>query len=306
MKDTTKAHILMIFLVTSWGFDYVPAKMGLTILEPMSLLFLKYCFGAMVLLTIKFVINRNRVLPRLRDLPVFAACSISGEILYFFCEYSALDYIPVALLTIVLGFVPVLSVIGERILYGRRPNRVIVIGIAVCIVGIIFVIGSDWHVIFQGRAIGYLLAFGAVVSWNAYNFITASKRLAKYDATTLSTTQLFCTLCICAPIALHSMPPISEFTPLIIGGIAWMGVLDAGFGFLIMVYALQKLGPTTSALYSDFMPVSSTFFGAVILGETITSMQIIGGIIVVVAAFFVIREKGRLDQLEENSVPSKQ
>ena len=85
-----------------------------------------------------------------------------------------------------------------------------------------------------------------------------------------------------------------------------MGVLDAGFGFLIMVYALQKLGPTTSALYSDFMPVSSTFFGAVILGETITSMQIIGGIIVVVAAFFVIREKGRLDQLEENSVPSKQ
>ena len=297
MKDTTKAHILMTFLVISWGFDYVPAKMGLEILEPMSLLFLKYSFGAVVLLTIKFVILRSRALPRLKDLPVFAVCSIFGEILYFYCEYSSMDYIPISLLTIVLGFVPAVSVMAERILYKRRPNKVIVIGIAVCILGIVFVIGSDWRVIFQGRARGYLLAFGAVLFWNVYNFITASKRLEKYDSATLSCTQLLCTLCLCAPLALHSMPPLSEFTPMIAGGIAYIGIVDAGLGFLIMVYGLQKLGPTASALYSDFMPVTSTFFGAVLLGESITWLQVLGGILVVASGFVVIREKGRLEQI---------
>ena len=296
MKDTTKAHILMILLVITWGFDYVPAKFGLEILEPMGLLFLKYCVGAVVLLTVKFIINKDRALPKLKDLPIFLLCSIFGEIIYFYCEYSAMDHMPVALLTIVLGFVPVVSVIAERLIYKRKANRVIVIGIAFCILGIICVIGGDLHVIFEGRAIGYLLAFGAVLAWNVYNFITASDALQKYNSATLSCTQLICTLCLCAPLAWHSMPAFSEFTPLIAGGIVWMGVVDAGIGFLIMVYGLQKLGPTTSALYSDFMPVSTTFFGALLLHESITWLQVIGGIIVVVAGFFVIREKGKLDE----------
>ena len=169
MKDTTKAHILMIFLVTAWGFDYVPAKFGLEILTPMSLLFLKYAVGAVFLLVTKFIVNKNMTLPRLRDLPLFAVCSIFGEVIYYYCEYSAMYYLPVALLTIILGFVPVVSVAAERMIYGRRPNRVIVIGIAFCIIGIIFVIGSDWHIIFEGRAYGYVLAFGAVIFWNCYN-----------------------------------------------------------------------------------------------------------------------------------------
>ena len=299
MKQTTKAHILMTLLVISWGFDYVPAKLGLEILEPMSLLFLKYAFGLVTLLIIKFIISRNMALPKLRDIPVFVACAIFGELIYFYCEYSAMDYLPVALLTIILGFVPVLSVAIERVLYKRRANRIIFIGIGFCILGIIFVIGSDWHIIFQGRAIGYILAFGAVISWNVYNFITASERLEKYDSATLSCTQIICTLLLCSPMAWHMMPPLTEITPMVWAGIAWIGVVDSGLGFLIMVYGLQKLGPTTSALYSDFMPVSSTFFGAILLHETITKLQVLGGIIVVIAGFFVIREKGRLDEARE-------
>ena len=289
----------MTLLVISWGFDYVPAKMGLEILEPMSLLFLKYSFGLSILLVIKFIFTRNMALPKLKDIPIFLLCGIFGELIYFYCEYTSMDYLPVSLISIILGFVPILSVAVERVLYKRRPNRVIIIGIGFCIIGIIFVIGSDWHIIFEGRVIGYILAFGAVVSWNFYNFITASKPLQKYDSATLSCTQLVCTLCLCAPLAWHSMPPLAEITPTIWAGLAWIGVVDSGIGFLIMVYGLQKLGPTTSALYSDFMPVSTTFFGAILLHESITWLQIVGGIIVVAAGFFVIREKGRLDEERE-------
>ena len=293
LTDKTKAHILMIILVISWGFDYVPAKWGLEILTPMSLLFLKYSIGLATVIVLKLV-TKNRRLIRLKDLPLFILCAIFGEILYFYCEYSAMDYMPVSLLTIILGFVPVFSILIERILFGISANRVIVIGIIFCVVGIICVIGSDFHIIFQGRILGYALAFGAVLTWNVYNFITAS--LQQYDSLTLSCTQMLCTLCLCAPLAWHSMPAAAEFTPMIVAGIVWMGFFDAGLGFLIMVYGLQKLGPTTSALYSDFMPVSTTFFGAVLLHESITWLQVIGGIIVVAAGFVVIREKGRLDE----------
>jgi drug/metabolite transporter (DMT)-like permease len=48
-------------------------------------------------------------------------------------------------------------------------------------------------------------------------------------------------------------------------------------------------------MFSNFLPITSAFFGWVLLGEALTGMQMLGGIIVVAAACIVIREKGRID-----------
>ena len=99
-----------------------------------------------------------------------------------------------------------------------------------------------------------------------------------------------------APLALHGMVPPSEWS----GGlwliIAYMGIVNSGVGFIIFVYALQIIGPTPSAVYSDFMPVSTAICGAIFLHESISPLQIVGGIIVVAAGYVVIREKGKLDE----------
>ncbi len=288
------AHILMIFLVISWGFDYVPAKWGLEIMPPMTLLFLKYVVSIFVILIV-LAVKRQVPLFHLKDIPILIACALFGELLYFGCEYSAMDYLPVSLLTIILGFVPILSIIIERVLFKKKQNRVIIIGIIICVIGVVLVIGTDFHVIFQGRGIGYLFAFGAVFCWNIYNFITNS--LQQYDSVTLSLHQMLCSIILASPMAIHGMPAAEEFSTTIILGILYIGIIDAGLGFIIFVYGLQKLGPTTSALYSDFLPVTTTFFGAIFLKESITILQVIGGIIVVASAFVVIREKDRLEGL---------
>lgn len=216
-----------------------------------------------------------------------------GQIGYFECEYNAMNMMPVALITIVLAFTTTVSIIIERILYKRKANGKIYMGIIGCLVGIALVVGADLGILAQGRGIGYLLAFGAVLCWNIYNFITAG--LKGYDNLTLTMNQLICATLILIPAAIHSMPSVNEFSPLVIFGIIWIGVIDSGIGYLIIVYGLKKLGPTTNAVYSNFQPVTAAFFGAVLLGETITWLQIIGGIIVIAAGFIVIREKGKID-----------
>ena len=75
-----------------------------------------------------------------------------------------------------------------------------------------------------------------------------------------------------------------------------MGVVNAALGFVIYVYAIKVIGPTPAAVYSDFMPVTSAICGVIFLHETITPLQIAGGIIVVAAGYVVIREKGKLDE----------
>ncbi len=293
MKEKRTAFLLMCLLVCLWGLDYIFAKAALGIMKPMCLLFLKYLVGFILVSIVKFSQDRKSLV-RKKDIPFLILCSITGEILYFSCEYTAMDYIPVSLITIILAFVPAVSIIAERLIYKRRFNWKIAMGIMLCIIGVAVVIGADMGSLFQGRAIGYLLAFGAVISWNAYNFITA-KVSANYSGATMTFYQLLCTLLILCPYALHEMPPIEDFNIRITGGIIYLGLGSAGIGYLILVRGLKVLGPTISAMFSNFLPVTATFFGWVFLGESIGPAQIIGGIIVIASSCIVIVEKGRLD-----------
>lgn len=294
-KERILTYILMSLLVTAWGFDYVIAKNALELLQPLTLLFLKYSVGLILVVCIKLKTDRASIV-RKKDIPLFILCSLCGEIIYYFCEYTAMDYMPVSLITIILAFVPALSIIIERVLFKRIVTRIMVIGIALCIFGIVLVIGVDFNLLFQGRIIGYLLAFGAVFSWNAYNFLTASLH-EKYSSITLTCTQLICTALLILPYAIHTMPPFEAFTPGIIGGLLYLGLVNAGLGFLVTVRSLHVIGPTSTALFSNFLPITSTFFGWILLNESISGLQIAGGILVIVSACVVIKEKGKTEEL---------
>lgn len=285
---------MMSMLVCFWGLDYVFAKEALNIVQPMNLLFLKYLVGFIVLFAIKLKLDRKTVV-RLKDIPWFILCAFFGEILYFFCEYTAMDYIPVSLITIILSFVPAVSIIIERVLFKKQLTVKLVFGVALCIVGVIVVVGADFKQLSDGRALGYILAFGAVISWNCFNFIT-SRVSRNYTGITMTFTQLCCTTLIIMPYAIHTMPPIDDFTPSVIGGIIYLGCISGGIGFFIMINGLKILGPTVSSMFSNFLPVTATFFGWIFLGETIGIMQFIGGAIVIASSCIVIIEKGKMEE----------
>lgn len=293
MDPKKVSSLLMLVLVTLWGLDYSIAKGALEVFRPLNLMFFKYAGGLTVMFILKLAIDR-RFTVRKKDIIFFVLCALSGQILYYFCEYSAMEYIPVSLITIILSFVPIVSILIERIAFKRRFSAKMAAWLLVCVVGVALVIGADFRVLLQGRAIGYLLAFGAVMAWNIYNFLT--ERIAEsYTSLTMSFNQLLCTVLISLPYAIHVMPPASEFTPGLIMRLAYLGLGSAGFGYLILVRGIRDLGPTISAMFTNFLPVTSTVFGWMILGEHLGLMQIIGGVVVVIASCIVISEKGKLD-----------
>ncbi len=286
---------LMILVICIWGLDYIVAKNALELFEPLSLLFFKYLVGLLVILAIKLKLE-GKSLIRKKDIPVLIACSVAGEILYFAFEYTALDYLPISLITIILAFVPAISVILEKIIYKQSPTKVMIFGILLSIIGVAMIIGVDFKILLQGRIIGYLLALGAVFSWNAYNFITASLH-EKYESATLTFCQISCTVLLTFPYAVTHMPPKEAIDISIVGGILYLGIFGAGIAFLIQVKALHVLGPTTCALFSNFLPIMATFFGWLFLKETISPLQLIGGMVVIIAGYIVIKEKGKMEEL---------
>jgi drug/metabolite transporter (DMT)-like permease len=297
MKERNKKRgviVLMLLLILIWSFDYVVAKHALETFDPLSLLHLKYTVGLVLMVIIKRFADPGLKLQR-RDLGTLIACSIMGEIVYFYCEYSALDYLPVSLITILLAFVPAVSILIEIIVYRVIPSRKLVIGILFSAVGVMLIIGVDLRALMEGRLIGYLFVFGAILAWNAYNFITARLH-ANYSSISLTVMQLACTVLLLSPYAYANFPGVQVFTPDIIGGIIYLGIFGAGIGFFIQVKALHILGPTTTALFSNFMPVVATIMGWILLNETISLLQGAGGVLVIAAGYFVIKEKGKAEE----------
>lgn len=263
------------------------AKNVLEVFRPLNLMFFKYFGGLIVITLIKAVAERKFTI-RKKDIIFFVMCSLTGQVLYYFCEYTAMEYIPVALITIILSFVPIISILIERVFFKTKLSVSIIAGL---------VIGADFKSLFSGRALGYLLAFGAAISWNLYNFITA--RISRtYTELTMAFNQLLCTVLISLPYVAAVMPPAECFTPKIILSLVYLGVGSAGTGYLIYVRGVKYLGPTISSLFSNFLPVTSTFFGWLILGQSLGVMQIAGGLIVIVSACYVIIEKSRLQKQE--------
>jgi drug/metabolite transporter (DMT)-like permease len=194
-----------------------------------------------------------------------------------------------------LAFVPAVSILIEIIVYRVIPSRKLVIGILFSAVGVMLIIGVDLRALMEGRLIGYLFVFGAILAWNAYNFITARLH-ANYSSISLTVMQLACTVLLLSPYAYANFPGVQVFTPDIIGGIIYLGIFGAGIGFFIQVKALHILGPTTTALFSNFMPVVATIMGWILLNETISLLQGAGGVLVIAAGYFVIKEKGKAEE----------
>jgi len=286
-------YILMTILVISWGLDYVAAKICLYSLDTVVLLFLRYALAFSIVFIVKMIFER-KVRLRLSDIPLFLLCAITGELGYFYLEYSAMDHLPISLLTLILACVPVVSLLIEKLFLGRRITALMALGVIGSLLGVGMIIGADLDTLLEGRLIGYLLAFGAVLSWNAYNFMTA--RLCRhYPDTTLSFYQITCTTLLALPYAATHAPSLELFTGELVAWLLFLGVFSAGLGFIIYVRAIGVLGVTPASLFSNFLPISTTLFGWLFFNEMILPAQIAGGILIIASACLVIWEKGRVD-----------
>jgi len=279
-------------MVIIWGLGFIVTKHALEELDPLPLLFFRYLFAFIFVFIVKLKNDRG-VFIKKKDIFLYAVCSIVGDIFFFYCEYTAMSYLPVALLSIIITFAPAVSVIFERVLFKKKADKKIIIGVAVCIFGVVLIIGVDFNLFADGRIVGYLLAFGCVITWNIYNFITV-KLHDDYSTVNLTFNQIVCTLLFLAPYVLHSASELPAFTPALIGKLMYIGILSGGVGFLVQVRALYVVGPTVTVLFINFLPVTTTFFGWLLLKETITPVQMIGGVIVLAAGYFVIKEKDKM------------
>jgi len=203
-----------------------------------------------------------------------------------YCLYKAVELMPVAIAITVYYAFPVLVILANAAL-DRRPLPGAVLGPALlAAVGILLALGAR-----EGAWPMLGVAYALVAAAGFATLLIASTRLFRPADTRPRTLAM---LAAATPIFVAVSVASGEFS-LPDGTRGWLalaGVLAFyALGFIGVFWSANRIGPARTATLLNFEPVAAVAFGAAILGEHMTPVQLAGVGIVIAALFLAARAR---------------
>jgi drug/metabolite transporter (DMT)-like permease len=197
--------------------------------------------------------------------------------------FSSLRTIPAAITSILLYVYPVLVTLLARVLLGERLTRMRMLSLLLACVGVLLVVGPSptGHLDIGG----VLLGLTSAVVYSTY-ILTGGAMLrgvpALYSSAVIATVGGACFLVFAAASGeLHALDGQSWG---IVAGIAIVPTLVAATLFLA---GLARVGPTRASIVSTLEPATTALLAALVLGEGLSALRLLGGAVVLVAAVLV-------------------
>ncbi|BAA80339.1 hypothetical protein APE_1345 [Aeropyrum pernix K1] len=136
--------------------------------------------------------------------------------------------------------------------------------------------------------IGFLLAFGAALSWVIYTLILRVK-LAGYDQNVVMFwTSLFGTVfTVPAYIALAPRGGL-EVGLLEAALILYVAAVPGALGYTLWNLGVERVGASKSAVFIPLVPLTAAILGWLLLGETLSIKQAIGATLIIAGIVAVV------------------
>ena len=285
-------HLLALAVVAVWGVTFVCTKTLITAgMDPAAIFAIRFIMAYLGIWVLDLISSRGRV--RLfsdnwKDEAVFLFLGITGGSFYFLTENTALAYTQagnVAFLVCVAPvFTAIFTLITRRFLKGRFADGLenVKLG-APLIFGTLLALAGMAMVIFDGSRVeislkGDLLSIGAALCWALYSMFMG-QMTSDYGAVFATRKVFFYGLLTLIPF-LGSC--LDSFSPAVLGQpVVWLNLLFLGLVaslacFIIWNLVMSKLGNVTSTNYVYLNPVFTLITAALILGERMSPMSIIG------------------------------
>ena len=268
------------------GTSVVITRLGVAEVGPLPLVALRLTVACLAYAAL-WLIRRIR-LPRGRrtwiDIAVVGLTQV-GPLLLF---TTALQFISSGVLTVFISLVPLLTyLLAARLLRQERLGTLGRLGLAVGFGGVLLLLatGTTGLAAGSGDLRGHFLALGGSVL-AAFSTVYARRRLREIEAVVVTGGQFLAAWAIAAPLSLA----FGEFH---LAQFSWRGWLAIGYGglvgsffaFLLMFEMVRRYGATPSVLPAYVMPLVSSLFGALLLGEVITPELVVSGAIILCGVF---------------------
>lgn len=283
-------HILLALLVVAiWGFNFVVIKMSVEALPPILAAALRFCAAAFPALLF--------VRPPKAPWWIVVGFGLSfGFALYAFLNLSIAWGMPAGLSSLVLQTQAFFTMAMAFVLLGERPSRFQIIGAGIAFLGIA-VIGAER---IEGAGfVPLVMVLLAAMAWGLANVLT--KKAGKVNAIAFTVWGS-----LAAPLPLFALSYFAEGGPAIWAALSSFSWSDAAL-IAFLAYPATLLGggiwswllgrhpASVVAPFTLLVPITGLLSGYLILGETITAIEIAGGVLVIIGLIVTLRKAKPLE-----------
>lgn len=280
----------------SFGAAAVLAKIAYNAgVDPVTLLAVRFAIAALCMVGVLRL--GGHAWPRGRTLLVLvclgAVCYVTQSMLYF----VALTVAPAALVALLLYVYPAIVMIVAALVFHESLTAVKVIAVVVALAGTALTIGRASG----GSPAGVALALGAAVAYAIY--ILASSRVGPKAGAIPAATVVMLSAAVVLGIAVSVRGPA---LPQSVGGwaaLVGIALISTVIAIVTFFAGLERVGPAEASTVSTMEPMTVVLLAAVVLGERISTEQIIGGTLIIMAVVLMARA-GRPELVPEDAPPA--
>ena len=216
--------------------------------------------------------------------------------LHFSLWITSLSYTSIASSVVLVTAHPAFVAVISYFLWGERVNKLTIGGIAVAIIGIVFINYSGLTgLTFGSRPIlGDLLALIAGFSMGAYLIIGRQLR-ARIDILSYLTILYTCSAVILLVATVSFGYSLSGYSTTTYVMMVLLALVPQLIGHSSLNLAVRLMPVTLVSVTILGEPVGATLLGYFILGEIPTTNEIVGGLLILGGIFLVMRRKPRIE-----------
>lgn len=233
----------------------------------------RFALAAIVLVVIARPRLRNWTAARWRLVVAFGLAAAGNEV----CLYQALDRLPLGM-AVTLEFLGPLAVA----LPGARRPRHLVCALA-AFIGVVALCATK----LSANPAGIAFALAAALGWAMY--ILSSERAGRHDRPLDSLSVALCVAAvITSPLTLsHAVAATHGATLAVLAVVALLGT---ALPYMLELAALRRLSASMAGVLFAIEPGIATLVGLIVLGQSLTLLQIAGMALVVVAGATVLHQ----------------
>jgi drug/metabolite transporter (DMT)-like permease len=275
----TRLDAWLLLMTFFWGSNFTVLKAALGELPGPALNGIRMVLASLLFLTV--IAWREGLRTSIRgvargDWPAIIGLSLVGHGLYQALFLGGVARTSVANSALIFGCTPVMVSVLSAALGHERPGWTRWVGTALSLAGIYFVVG---HGARQGTSspLGDLLILLAMFCWSAYT-VGTRPLLDRYSPVFITGLTMTIGTMVYAPVALTWLKGVDLSA---VSALAWAGVVYSAAFALVAAYiiwytAVQQLGGSHTAIYSNVVPIVAMVVASLVLGEPTTSSKLIG------------------------------
>jgi len=286
MRKFELADIFGLVVVLLWAANLPLAKDALREFSPVSFNAVRIPLAAL-LLWIPMLLLKGRIHLQPRDIWKILALGIIGNVFYLTLFIHGLQLTKAGNVGLLMSVGTVFTALLSRLLGHEYQGRMVWVGIFLSFGGVaVILLESAEFAVGTGTLVGDLITLAAACCWSVYTVF--SKTLIKsYSPLTFTTL----TLSVGAfALFFISLPDLMDQNW---GQISTKGYLELGYSsifslavaYSIWFYCVDRLGSTRTAIYANLVPFWTLLFAWFFIGEEITLLQILGGILILTGIY---------------------